>query len=106
MKKIGFVNFYTFLPNPSKYAFSSVSGFRDTETVLSCCAIIGFQQTKVRYLGNSVPEMSTTKGITNQFSFVYTIVKSRLFIIYEAFGYLMSVIVTPGNYVNNDLSNC
>ena len=36
---------------------------------ISWCAIIGFQQTNVRYFGNSVPKMPTTKGITNQFSF-------------------------------------
>ena len=38
--------------------------------------VVPFFQTKVRYFGNSVPKMSTTKGIKNQFSFGYTIAKS------------------------------
>ena len=47
-------------------------GIYITNFVLSCAIL----KTIVRYLGNSVPKMSMTKGLTNQFSFVYTIVKS------------------------------
>ena len=45
-------------------------------SVLSWYTIIGFQQTRFRYFGNSVPKMSVKKGFTNQFSFVYMDVKS------------------------------